>query len=90
MASAVADASGRRCGRAERVGGGVHSWVRPSNYDEKIRETGGPLALDGRHSVGGHNNQIAVDESGVRGDEGERRPGWSVLDGAVASVRPSN
>ena len=78
MASAVADASGRRCGRAERVGGGVHSWVRPSNYDEKIRETGGPLALDGRHSVGGHNNQIAVDESGVRGDEGERRQGWSV------------
>ena len=72
------------------MGGGVHSWVRPSNYDEKIRETGGPLALDGRHSVGGHNNQIAVDESGVRGDEGERRPGWSVWDGAVASVRPSN
>ena len=58
--------------------------------DEKIRETGGPLALDGRHSVRGHNNQIAVDESGVRGDEGERRPGWSVWDGAVASVRPSN
>ena len=57
----------------------------------KNRETGGPLALNGRRLVlGRHNNQIAVDESGARGDEGEMRPGWSVWDGAVASVRPSN
>ncbi len=34
----------------------------------KNRETGGPLALDGRHLVlGRHNNQITVDESGARG-----------------------
>jgi hypothetical protein len=58
--------------------------------DEKKRETGGPLALDGRRLFGRHNNQITVDESGERGDEGEMRPGWSVWDGAVASVRPSN
>ena len=58
--------------------------------DEKKRETGGPLALDGRRLFGRHNNQITVDESGARGDEGEMRPGWSVWDGAVASVRPSN
>jgi hypothetical protein len=56
----------------------------------KKRETGGPLALDGRRLFGRHNNQITVDESGARGDEGEMRPGWSVWDGAVASVRPSN
>ncbi len=54
--------------------------------DKKNRERGGPLALDGRRLVGRHNNQIAVDESGERGDEGEWRP-W---DGAVVSVRPSN
>jgi hypothetical protein len=59
--------------------------------DKKNRETEGQSALvDGRHSVGGHNNQITVGESGLRGDKGERRPGWSVWDGAVASVRPSN
>jgi len=52
--------------------------------------SGAPLALDGRRLFGRHNNQITVDESGARGDEGEMRPGWSVWDGAVASVRPSN
>ena len=54
------------------------------------RETGGLLALDGRRLVGGHNNQIAVDKSGEGGDGGERRPGWSVWDGAMALVQPSD
>ncbi len=57
---------------------------------QKNRETGGPLALDGRRLVGRHNNQITVEESDTRGDEGEMRPGWNVWDGAVASVWPSN
>ncbi len=38
----------------------------------------------------GRNNQITIDESGLGGDEGERRPGWSVQGNAVASVQPSN
>ena len=86
MASAVAGALGRRCGRAERVGVAFTRRCGRRIERRKNRETGGPLALDGRRLVGRHNNQIAVDESGERGDEGEWRP-W---DGAVVSVRPSN
>ncbi len=59
----------------------------------KNRKTGGQLALDGRHLVDkGRNNQITVDERGLRGNEGGRREatGWSVWDGAVASFRPLN
>ena len=78
-----------------RTGGTRGGWLSHVSAavelnDEKKRETGGPLALDGRRLFGRHNNQITVDESGARGDEGEMRPGWSVWDGAVASVRPSN
>jgi hypothetical protein len=35
--------------------------------DEKIRETGGPLALDGHHLAIPHNNQIIAGVSGVVG-----------------------
>ena len=75
---------GRRCVGAEmRTDGTCGGWrslvdaaVKLNN--EKNREMGGQLALDCRHLVKGHNNQITVDKSGLRGDEGERRPGWSV------------
>ncbi len=39
--------------------------------DEKNREMGGPLALDGRRLMGGHNNQPKVGINGGRGIEGE-------------------
>jgi len=58
--------------------------------DEKNRERGGQLALDGRRLVRSHNNQMTVDESGVMGDEGEVRLGRNEQGNAVASVRPSN
>ncbi len=41
------------------------SVVWGDELNKKNRETGGLLAFDGRHLVGGHNNQITVDESGV-------------------------
>ena len=58
--------------------------------DEKIRETGGPLALDGHHLKGGHNNQIKVGFD-VGGDVGEEtRPGRNVWGGVVSRNRASN
>ncbi len=38
---------------------------------QKNREMGGPLALDGRRLMGGHNNQpkVVVDGEGVVGEE---------------------
>jgi hypothetical protein len=75
---------GRRCVgeemRTDGTRGGWHSLADAAVKlnDEKNREMGGQLALDGRHLVKGHNNQITVDESGLRGDEEERRPGWSM------------
>jgi hypothetical protein len=50
--------------------------------DEKNREMGGPLALDGCRLMGGHNNQPKVGINGGRGIEEERQPGpnvWGVL-----------
>ena len=45
--------------------------------DKKNREMGGPLALDGHHSMWGHNNQpkVVVDgEGGVREEtSGEKK-----------------
>jgi hypothetical protein len=52
MALAVGVASGRRCGRAERVGLLSLVGTAIELNDEKIRETGGPLALDGRRLAG--------------------------------------
>ncbi len=44
---------------------------------QKNREVGGPFALDGRHLMGGHNNQPKVGIDSGRGIEEERRPGWN-------------
>ena len=78
-----------------RGGGGTRGDDgRPSfgavNRAIKNREMGGPLALDGRHLKGGHNNQIKVgfDVGGGVGDE--RRPGRKVWGVVVSRNRASN
>jgi hypothetical protein len=50
--------------------------------DEKNREMGGPLALDGRSLMGGHNNQPKVvidDEGGIREETQLGRNVWGAL-----------
>ena len=42
-------------------------WAAVALNNEKIRETGGPLALDGHHLAIPHNNQIIAGVSGVEG-----------------------
>ena len=46
--------------------------------DQKNREMGGPLALDGRRLMGGHNNQPKVVVDGEGGVGEETRPGRNV------------
>jgi hypothetical protein len=54
-------------GRLPIIWGGIF-------IDEKNSKMGGPLALDGRRLMGGHNNQPKVDIDGERGieEEGDR------------------
>ena len=54
--------------------------------EEKNSEMGGPLALDGRRLMGGHNNQPKVGISGGRGIEEERQPGQNVWGGRLPVV----
>jgi hypothetical protein len=56
----------------------------------KNREMGGPLALDGRRLMGGHNNQPKVGINGGRGIEEERRPGQNVWGGVVSLLGAAN
>ncbi len=49
--------------------------------DKKNREMGGPLALDGRHLIKGHNNQPKVGINDGRGIEEERQPGRNMWGG---------
>jgi hypothetical protein len=58
--------------------------------DKKSREMGGPLALDGRRLMGGHNNQPIVSNDGGRGIEEERRPGRNVWGGVVSLLGAVN
>jgi hypothetical protein len=58
--------------------------------DEKNREMGGPLALDGRRLMGGHNNQPKIGIDGGRGIEEERLPGWNVWGGVVSLLGVAN
>ena len=44
---------------------------------------GGPLALNGRRLMGGHNNQPKVGVDIGRGVGEETRPGWSVCGGCL-------
>jgi hypothetical protein len=46
--------------------------------NEKNREMGGPLALDGRHLMWGHNNQPKVAVNSEGGIREETRPGRNV------------
>jgi hypothetical protein len=55
-------------------------------FDEKHSKMGGPLALDGRRLMGGHNNQPKVGIDGGRGIEEERRTGQNMW-GGVLSLR---
>ncbi len=58
--------------------------------NKKNREMGGPLALDGRRLMGGHNNQPKVGIDDGRGIEEERRPGRNVWGGVVSSLGAAN
>ena len=58
--------------------------------DKKNREMGGPLALDGCHLMGGHNNQPKVGIDGGRGIEEERQTGRNVWGGVVSSLGAAN
>jgi hypothetical protein len=58
--------------------------------DEKNSEMGGPMALDGRRLMGGHNNQPKVGIDGGRGIEEERRPGRNMWGGVVSSLGAAN
>jgi hypothetical protein len=51
---------------------------------------GGPLASDGRHLMGGHNNQPKVGIDGGSGIEEERRPGRNVWGDVVSLLGASN
>ena len=58
--------------------------------DKKNSEMGGPLALDGRRVMGGHNNQPKFGIDGGRGIEEERRPGRNVWGGVVSLLGAAN
>jgi hypothetical protein len=58
--------------------------------DEKNSNMGGPLALDGRRLMEGHNNQPKVGINGGRGIEEERRPGRNVWGGVVSLLGAAN
>jgi hypothetical protein len=58
--------------------------------DEKNSKMGGPLALDGRRLMGGHNNQPKVGIDGGRGIEEERQPGRNVWGGVVSLLGVAN
>jgi hypothetical protein len=51
---------------------------------------GGPFALDGRHLMGGHNNQPKVGIDGWRDIEEERRLGQNVWGGVVSLLGAAN
>jgi hypothetical protein len=58
--------------------------------DEKNRELGRSLALDGCCLMGGHNNQPKVGIDGWRGIEEERQPGQNVWGGVVSLLGAAN
>ena len=58
--------------------------------DKKYREMGGPLALDGRRLMGGHNNQSKVSIDGGRGIEEERQLGRNMWGGVVSLLGAAN
>ncbi len=58
--------------------------------DKINSKMGGPLALDGRRLMGGHNNQPKVGADGGRGIEEERRPGRNVWGGVVSLLGAAN
>jgi hypothetical protein len=58
--------------------------------DEKNSKMEGPLALDGRCLMEGHNNQPKVGIDGGRGIEEERRPGRNVWGGVVSLLGAAN
>ena len=66
-------------GRLSIVWGGILT-------DRKNSKMGGPLTLDGRCLMGGHNNQPKVGIDGGRGIEEERRLGQKVWGGVVSSL----
>jgi hypothetical protein len=58
--------------------------------NKKNREMGGPLALDGRRLMGGHNNQPKVGIDGGRGIEEERQLEQNVWGGVVSLLGAAN
>ncbi len=68
---------------SERVGRTVARCLGWDINRQKNREMGGPLALDGRRFMGGHNQpKVGIDDG--RGIEEERQPGWNVWGGVVS------
>jgi hypothetical protein len=70
-------------GEEARLGQNVWGGQLPVTWgveliDEKDREMGGPLALDGHHLMWGHNNQPKVIVNGEGGIREEMRPGQNV------------
>ena len=63
-------------GEEARLGQNVWGGQLPAAWgvkliNEKNRDMGGPLALDGRHLMGGHNNQpkVVINSEGVVREE---------------------
>ncbi len=75
---------------SERVGRTVAHCLGWDIHQKKNSKMGGPLALDGRRLMGGHNNQPKVSINGGRGIEEERRPGRNVWGGIVSSLGVAN
>ncbi len=58
--------------------------------NKKNSKMGGPLALDGCHLMGGHNNQPKVGIDSGRSIEEERRPGRNVWGGVLSLLGAAN
>ena len=75
----------------EHVGRTVACRLRSQMERQKNKEMGGPLAFDGRHLMGGHNNQIKVGVDVGGGDwREEATTDECVGGGVVSSCRAAN
>jgi hypothetical protein len=91
MVSTLEGALEKRQGRVGTCGeDGCPSFGGGILIDEKNCEMGGPLTLDGRRLMGGHNNQPKVGINGGRGIEEERQPGQNVWGGVVSLLGAAN
>jgi hypothetical protein len=91
MVSTLEGALEKRQGRVETCEeDGCPSFGGGILINEINSKMGGPLVLDGRRLMGGHNNQPKVGIDGGKGIEEERRPGKNVWGGVVSSLGAAN